>query len=360
MADMEQAIERLKLQVTELVQEKQSYDQYIESLNMEKEDMIRQHTIETAKLRKKIGVLTNHVRVLEGSAAAAVMPNGAAYASAGACAAAGMGHFGDMEGLSMEATPDTWDHLFPGMVNADQQHHQHVADVKSDMQLAPYHKATANEAVESALVSTEKSATQGGLLFMLFLVGAFVLSSRQTPSIPRVSEDVRVASAALLENVLKDAGVPQDTPGLDVTSTAAVASSSVNTNVPEASGAAWSQPAGQSIGIEPSVLGQLSDQLMQPTEEQANEQLFSLTAAQYNGVVSYQQPPTPDHSESSGPANQGRRNLAEALAAMRGNSKAEVYTRSLLWDQIPSDVVRTFAKMVSEVNTASPAADGDS
>ena len=31
-------------------------------------------------------------------------------------------------------------------------------------------------------------------------------------------------------------------------------------------------------------------------------------------------------------------------------SASEVYTRSLLWDQIPSDVVRSFAKMVVECN----------
>ena len=29
-------------------------------------------------------------------------------------------------------------------------------------------------------------------------------------------------------------------------------------------------------------------------------------------------------------------------------SAAEVYTRSLMWDQIPGDVVREFARMVGE------------
>jgi len=41
---------------------------------------------------------------------------------------------------------------------------------------------------------------------------------------------------------------------------------------------------------------------------------------------------------------------------MRPNEKqmaADVYTRSLLWDQIPGDVVRNFAKMVAECNGAS-------
>jgi hypothetical protein len=47
-----------------------------------------------------------------------------------------------------------------------------------------------------------------------------------------------------------------------------------------------------------------------------------------------------------------RRNLAEMLANMQDehtqNSKAEVYTRSLLWDQIPTDVVRQFKEMVRD------------
>jgi len=38
---------------------------------------------------------------------------------------------------------------------------------------------------------------------------------------------------------------------------------------------------------------------------------------------------------------------------MRRDSKesaAEVYTRSLLWDQVPADVVRDFARMVGQHN----------
>lgn len=47
-----------------------------------------------------------------------------------------------------------------------------------------------------------------------------------------------------------------------------------------------------------------------------------------------------------------RRNLAETLAAMReegkGETAAEVYTRSLLWERIPSEVVHEFKRMVEE------------
>jgi hypothetical protein len=103
------------------------------------------------------------------------------------------------------------------------------------------------------------------------------------------------------------------------------------------------------VGVTQSTLGDLADRLAQPTEEQNHEQLFSMTAEQYNGLTSQDfLQNTPKRSTS-----QGRRNLGETLAAMRNNKKesaAEVYTRSLLWDQVPSEVVRNFAKMVSECN----------
>jgi hypothetical protein len=195
---------------------------------------------------------------------------------------------------------------------------------------------------ENPFAESDKPA-QGGLLFMLFLVGAFVLSSRSTPSIPRVSEDVRVASANILDSVLKDAGVNSQSATLQAP--------------PQPSGAAnWGNPIPMNDmmmdGVAPSMLSELGDTLTQPTQEQTNEQIFSLSAAQYNGVNS--QDFLQNAPEKSSPS-QGRRNLAEALAAMRSNKQsdaADVYTRSLLWDQIPNDVVRNFAKMVSECNNA--------
>ena len=353
MSDMEQTINELRIQVAELQLEKQNYVQYIESLNMEKEEMIRQHTIETVDLRKKVSVLSNHLQDFESAAASSHVPG---YTGAGAGVST-MGSFGEVGGLGMDAAPDSWEDLFNGMSGVEQQQQpeqqlQHVTVVKPEPE-----SRKVDATVSSVMAPTEKSGTQGGLLFMLFLVGAFVMSSRQMPTIPPVSDDIRVASAELLDNVLKDVNMQDNTLSVSASTvpSAVVASASVHANVAAPSGSSWAQPT----TVEPSMLGQLSDQLMQPTEEQANEQLFSLNAAQYSGVVNYQHPPTVDSAASPAPTSQGRRNLADALAAMRSNSKAEVYTRSLLWDQIPSDVVRSFVKMVSEVNMATPSSDGE-
>ncbi|KAI0125803.1 bZIP transcription factor [Xylariales sp. AK1849] len=313
--DMEENITDLNLKLDQLLREKEFFQNHIDNLRMEKEELIQTHTIETGELRKKVSVLTDHVHRLENAA----MPSNTGFSNP----------FSEMEGLTMDAP---WENMgFMGDFPMEQ-------EVKPALQMVPAKKAEVTLPIE-----VEKPSTQGGLLFMLFLVGAFVLSNRSAPSIPRVSEDVREASATLLENIFKDAGVAQ---GPNTAMTAAA---------PQPSGANWATPvamrggSGNMNGIAPSVLGDLSDSLTQPSQEQTNEQLFSMTPAQYNGVTSQDFLHNIPHRSAS----HGRRNLAESLAAMRNNDKhsvAEVYTRSLLWDQIPSDVVRNFAKMVAEAN----------
>ncbi|KAH6610498.1 basic-leucine zipper domain-containing dna binding domain [Trichoderma cornu-damae] len=315
--DMEEELASLKAKVEQLMLEKQQCVDYIETLTLEKDEMIRTHTIETGELRKKVGVLTDHVQRLESS----IPPNAAANGFSGP--------YDDMDD-AMDLG-GAWDN---GFLN------DFTDEVKPPMAVA------AKKDTNPFTSDSEKSSSQGGLLFMLFLVGAFVLSSRSMPSIPRVSEDVRVASANLLDNVFKDAGVS--------------ASASMHAIAPQPSGASWGQPVSASVMagmaadgvVAPSMLVELSDSLMQPSQEQTNEQIFSLSAAQYNGVS--------DHDflrDAPGRMpSKTRKNLAQALAELRDTAKqtgaAEVYTRTLLWDQIPNDVVRNFARMVVECNSA--------
>ncbi|KAL2756306.1 hypothetical protein ACRALDRAFT_1070618 [Sodiomyces alcalophilus JCM 7366] len=324
LGEMEEVVADLKEKLDQLMREKQSYQDYIETLTLEKEEMIRSHTIETGELRKKVSVLTDHVQRLEGSAMSAGAPAPHGFSSV----------FDDMDGMTMTGLSAPWDNsgLF-GEYPVEQ-----PEEVKQELQVVPAKKTEVPFPAE-----VEKPAAQGGILFMLFLVGAFVLSNRSAtaPSIPRVSEDVRAEAATLLESVFKDAGVGE-------------ASSRVQAGMaPQPSGMAWTDDTanGNVDSVEPSMLSQLGDSLIQPSQEQTNEQIFGLSAAQYNGATSQdflQNPPARSTS-------QGRRNLAEALSAMRNNNKqsaAEVYTRSLLWDQIPSEVVKNFAKMIAECSNA--------
>ncbi|KAK8021533.1 hypothetical protein PG990_006671 [Apiospora arundinis] len=314
-SNLEDEVAQLNLRLDQLMRDREFTQNHIENLQMEKEELIQNHTIESGELRKKVSVLTDHVHRLEG---ANTMNNGNNNGFSNS--------FNGMDSMTMDAQ---WDNMnFMGDFAMEQ-------DVKQDVQIVQAKKPEVTLPAE-----VEKPSTQNGLLFMLFLVGAFVMSNRSAPSIPRVSEDMREASAAVLENVLKDAGVSHSA---DVV-TAAVA--------PQPSGASWATPMELQSGMEgvaPSMLSELSDSLTQPTQEQTTEQIFSMTSAQYNGATSQDfMQNTPVRSTS-----QGRRNLAESLAAMRNNDKqsaADVYTRSLLWDQIPRDVVRNFARMVAEAN----------
>ena len=322
MTDMEDELTAMKDRVEQLLREKQSYHDYAETLTLEKDEMIRAHTIETGELRKKVSVLTEHVQRLESQPMA--NPSSAVFSD----------NYDGMDGMGM---PGAWDQPnFLGDFSAD------TPTPKGQFPVVPVRNADGTAANDG-----DKGTSQGGLLFMLFLVGAFVMSSRSTPAIPRVSEDVRVASATLLDNVLREAGISSQ-------------ASDVRPIVPQPSNQAWETPsgAGASQGdvtmgaAVPSMLDELGESLTQPTEQQMHEQIFSLSAAQYDGVSSsdfLQQDPERSMSE-------GRKNLAGALNAMRAATKqsgaAEVYTRSLLWDQIPNEVVRNFAKMVAECNDA--------
>ena len=315
-SDLEEDLAEAKLALDEWARKEQQYQQYIENMQMEKEEMVRAHTIESGDLRKKVSVLTDHIGRLESTAMSAV-PSSTGFSA----------EYSDIDSLTMDGA---WDNIsFLNDFSVD-------PEVKVENSIVP-----AKKAENSLLSEPEKPAAQG-LLLMLLLFGAFVASKGSSPSIPKMSDDVRAASATLLEDIFKDAGIQQ--------------SSSVSEAVaPRPSGNSWSTAPVQSmghemVGVTSSTLGDLADNLARPTEEQNHEQLFSLSAAQYNGLTSQDfLNHTPQRSTS-----QGRRNLGETLAAMRANSKksaAEVYTRSLLWDQVPSEVVRNFAKLVSECNS---------
>jgi hypothetical protein len=310
---MEEEIADLNTKLAQLLREKEYLQNHIEDLRIEKEEIVQTHTIETGDLRKKVSILTDHVQRLEHAA----MPNNGFSNS-----------FNDMDSMTMD---NAWENM------AYMGDYPMETEVKQEVQLVPTKKPEITLRSE-----VEKPATQHGFLVMLFLVGAFVLSNRSTPTFPRVSEDMREASANLLNNVLKNHDV------------SASANNAIEPAAPQPSGANWGSSSNVQMGnhgmdsVAPSMLGDLADSLTQPTEQQTNEQVFSLTPAQYNGLTSQDfirapQPP---------PSNTGRRNLAEALASHNEKqTPADVYTRSLLWDQIPGDVVRNFAKMVAECNS---------
>lgn len=329
--DLEDDLAEAKQTINDLIRKQSQYQQFLENLQMEKEEMIRHHTIESGDLRKRVSVLTDHIQRLE-------MSN----ISTSHSAASGFPpSFVDMGGLSMG---NLWENMsFPNEFGPE-------AEEKTEATLIP----GGNKKIDIASTNDPEQPAAQGLLLMLLLFGAFVASKCSSPSIPQVSEDVRAASATLLEDIFHEAGVAE------ISSISASSSQArkdwptlETTNAPPIS-----TERSEISSMNQSRLGNLADSLAQSTEEQNNDQLFSLTAAQYNGLTSQDFPKNMPQKSMS----QGKRNLSETLAAMRNYNRketaAEVYTRSLLWDQVPNEVVRNFAKMVSECNLQSEIKNG--
>jgi len=328
----------MRLQMESLLNEKENWhrdqiqaQQLIDQLQWDKEELVRTHTIQTGELRKKVSVLTE--RLESGGNAMSVAPS-SAFADFAS----------DMDNLTMN--PNDWDNYIfvndfvneatPGPQNTEQ-----------SLVMAPRSKDAEDKPVAS------------GLLLMLLLCGAFVASKSSgaaPPPIPRMPDEVRAASATVLDSIFKDAGVAQQ----------GILANRVEGLEPTPSGVNWAKStlAGTQLsGLSgSSSLDQLHTQLTTTTKDQETEQLFSITPSQYNSLTSadftrprYSVGSDDQLSPDSQPSH--RRNLAETLAAMReqnkGETAAEVYTRSLLWDKIPAEVVHEFKRMVEESDRAS-------
>ena len=321
--ELEEALGEMKLREAEWNREKEGWmashqqcQQFIQRLAMEKEELVRTHTLETEDLRKKNNYLTEQVQKLDCISMSAV-PSSSGYSN----------DFSDFDHLTMDSSP--WENF--SMAN------------DYSIQAESKHDTSLEIMVRKEKPNEDRSATSG-LLLMLLLCGAWVASnstSAKPAVVPRMPEEVRVASATVLGNIFEDAGLEpyQNSPKSHRTGT-------FKHLHPRRAARATSR-AKDVTGSTQSPLATLHHQLFTPSEEQQKEQIFSLTAKQYNGIA------TDDAFDESMPQPTHRRNLAEALTAMRNEKQgpaAQVYTRSLMMGEVPSDVVRDFARMVAECN----------
>ncbi len=299
--------------------ERQQWHQYSENLLREKEELLRQHTLETAELRRKNSYLMEEAHRLEGAAMSA-QPSSTGV-SAG---------FPEFEHLTMDGSPFD-DFSFIDNPGLDMETKSESSIVMQPKRASPI------------LTNAEDKSAASGLLLMLLLCGAWVASkstSSTSAPIPRMSDDVRVASAVVLENIYKDAGLQPQVSAL--------------TNVEPAG---MKQPGATRASVSSrttsSPLAAMHHDLTTPSQQQQRDQIFSLSVDQYNHITS-----DDSYDEQLGPTQALRkRNLGDALAAMRAQKQgpaAEVYTRSLMLDKVPVDVVRDFARMMEDSKRAEP------
>lgn len=338
-SDLEEALQNMKLREAELLREKsewmaaqQQINQYIEGLHMDKDEMIRVHTLETAELRKKNNILKETVEKLERQMRSSATTNLNT-------------DFSDFENLTMDNAP--WeDYTMSNGLPLETE----STPATSTMQSSAMVMSTNDRVTEKSTTSNDYPFSWNAF-YMCLLFGAFLASngpSLSARSIPQLSEEYRAESANVLRAVL--AASP---PELAQANThQAVASSSAAPMPTTISGAQMAQMttgAGHSSNLD-----ELHSTLAMPTKEQEQEQVFSLNAEQYNSLTTFDEAHVDYKSQPS--------NLQQALAAMRNNAAinklptkatSDVYTRSLMWDRVPEKVIRDFQRMVQEYG-ASP------
>lgn len=300
------AEEQMRQRIQDMARER---DILTHSFQMEKEEMVRFHTLESGELRKKNAFLQEKLQQLEETLDRTPMQNQSGFADAF-----------DFE-TDFDLDSPCW----------------------NDPRL-PVHDVTPPikpEKIVSPLGESEKPAAPG-LLLILLLCGAFVASSKtSTPSLPPLPKQLQTASASVLQNIFQDAGVSESSrvESLDVTPTSdswVVAKSD------------------QMVGLESTM--SVINSFDKPTMEQQHEQFIQLTPAEYNDVTSTNFLREPE------PVNQRtRRRIQENLANMRTHkaSAAEVYTRSLLWDRVDAEVVRRFAAFARQAQSAGGASSNE-
>ena len=352
---LEEQLQQLHLQAEQHFQEREElvrihmeHQHAIQTLTMEKEELVRTHTLESGELRKKVSILTEKLEAAA-SQPMSVAPSSSSYAEFTA----------DMDNLSMHY--EGWDNFVNDPFAEEaapqaQQPAQQTALVISPKKKGPMFAHSGSQDAEKPVAS--------GLLLMLLLCGAFVASKssgNSAPVIPPMSDEVRAASATVLDSILNDAGAP--------------AAATINQNIIISQvGGASQLPAGinwpsgkttlsgaEFASIAPDASSAIDNfnNFVGPSKDQEAEQAFSMTASQYNSLTSadfnrqfYGTPPR--SPESNSPASQSlhRRNLAEALAAMREESKGErasdIFTKSLLFDHIRPEIVAEFKTMIAE------------
>lgn len=307
--------EQLKIRENYWIHECQKLAQTLEKCAAKEEDMVRRHTLETAELRKKISFLTEELQ----SRPSVTMPaaqNSGPFPS----------NFSEFDPMALGGAPQWENFSFAtssSMAGQVQRPH--------DGNLSPQQK-------DVKPAAKEEEPAVSGLLLMLLLCGAWLASSSGSSkqvTVPDMPEDVRAASAAVLTNIYKDAGLqPQPGPTPVFDNTAAYAPTT-------------SQPATHGF-VQTFDSRSFHQQLTDPTRQQQQEQAFSLSAEQYNHITTdwYGERP-----KTASPIR--KRNLADALANLhltRRMSATDAYTKSLLVDEVPANVVRDFHRMVAERN----------
>ena len=326
-SELEDALGEMKVQEAEWsrtkdawVTSQQQYQQYVDSLILEKEEIVRRHTIESGELRKKNAILMEQLQRMENTAMSTA-PSSTGFSA----------EFSDFDNLTM----NSWDDFsIP-----------HDFSIESEPRNENSHLVLPKHELHRSIQEDDKAVTSGFLL-MLLLCGAWV-ASRSTASsvnlLPSIPEDMRMASATVLDNLYKDTGIKLDSNHhLEQT---------LLPRDPKHSAALQHHPkttlgAYEIASLSHSSLDTLHQHLVAPSPRQLHEQAFALTSDQYSELSS-----DATYGAASSFESRDRKCVKDALVAAHNaneGSMAGIYTRSLMRDKVPTQILKDFARMVSE------------
>jgi hypothetical protein len=344
MEQLQEDLEQMKLHNLQMEHQNSELIAQVHRLTHEKQSQLEEHTQETMMLRTKINALKDQLQS---------SPPLTSHHST---------MFGDFTSELDQLTVSEWDDLIM----------EGVDDDSDSPNGDSYNIETPNTATTTLIVgksrnkdtSLDQPIASGGFLLMLLLYGAIVASKSSgttAPQMPGMSDEIRVASAHIVDNILKD--------GNTVTQAASsiIQGSSRTSMQAVPSMPAWVQPQAvnnkkhtvsfqgfPSSNKVASKLDSMASSMLAPSKEALTEAAFGLTPAQYNSLTSddFASHNTYLDDETMQSMNARRKTLVENLRQMReeaeGGSVAEVYKRSLLWERIPEDVLQDFRRMVEE------------
>lgn len=314
----------------QLLIENAQLKEHIQQSDFDKENLVVEHTRETGELRKKIQVLQEIVETRESS-----------ESSRSGSANYDFPIHQGMSDLTVDGLDMGWDDPFGDFIMDDPK------PIETSLVLAPKKKE-----------EKEDQSGPSGLLMMLLLCGAWVASKATATmpvTMPRMPEEVRTDAAVVFDDLMKEHGVS--------TFQATGAFEPVSSSAANVHQIAFPMPSGSSSTAR---LDNMHSHLTKPSKRQEVESAFSLSVKQYEGLTSadftdapYNTPPEDDSSNS--PSH--RRHLVDTLRAMRedakGQATANVYTRSLLWERIPDDVVQQFKRMADRSSSRAGSVDAE-
>lgn len=332
-----------------MMQQRQQYESYVQSLTYERDEAIRTKTVETADLRRQNNWLKDCVRDLERQQT--TRGYGPDHAS-NITFSSDFSSFGNLD-----LGDDGWDDEF-GLANNDDLKME--GEETPQRQLTPRPLPPPQDVTPAPPASNKADASfSWNTFYMCLLFGAFIASQPSTgtakdtassntsqpgtSSLPTLSEDYRLEAGNVLKAVLSN-------------------SEDALTDIASDASTAYSLLSSQTASQHHSSLDVLSTTLTTPSRQQAGAAAFSLTPTQYEHITNPEgmldipaagsvstEPHTPTQHKPTPlqamfAAVQEERDNVDRLTGMG----EKVRERSVLLERVSQKVLRDFRALVAE------------